>query len=159
MIAVEDTRSQGPTGQVLDDLRILAEERRLRILSILMQSEQCVCDLEAKLGMRQSLVSHHLTILRNAGFVQARREAQWMYYSIVPERVAVMVESFRALFDTQHLPLSAAYGARMRCETDISSTDFTNRSFAFDHVTVVEKQEHRVIPQRTYGLLASRRTH
>jgi len=125
VIAVKDTRSQGPTGPVLDDLRILAEERRLRILSLLMQSEQCVCDLEEKLGMRQSLVSHHLTILRNAGFVQARREAQWMYYSIVPERVAVMVESFRALFDTQHLPLSAAYGARMRCETDISSTEET----------------------------------
>ncbi len=61
----------------------LEEETRLRILALLLEEQQlCVCDLMATLQLPQSTVSRHLAHLKNAGWVQVRREAVWVYYSI-----------------------------------------------------------------------------
>ena len=62
----------------------LAEDTRLRILALLMEAaELCVCDLIAILQLPQSTVSRHLAHLKNAGWLQDRREGVWIYYSIV----------------------------------------------------------------------------
>lgn len=62
----------------------LEEETRLRILALLMEAgELCVCDLIAILQLPQSTISRHLAHLRNAGWLQDRREGVWIYYSIV----------------------------------------------------------------------------
>ena len=62
----------------------LEEDTRLRILALLMEAgELCVCDLIAILQLPQSTVSRHLAHLRNAGWLQDRREGVWIYYSIV----------------------------------------------------------------------------
>ena len=66
----------------------LSDERRLRILAELRGGEQCVCDLQAELGMAQSLLSFHLKALRDAGLVQVRRTGRWAHYSINPEGMA-----------------------------------------------------------------------
>ena len=60
----------------------LSDETRLRILSLLVQGELCVCHLEEILQMPQSKVSRHLMVLRHAGLVSWRREVTWMYYSL-----------------------------------------------------------------------------
>lgn len=62
----------------------LEEETRLRILALLMEAgELCVCDLIAVLQLPQSTVSRHLAHLKNAGWLQDRREGVWINYSIV----------------------------------------------------------------------------
>lgn len=66
----------------------LSDERRLRILTELRSGEQCVCDLQAELGMAQSLLSFHLKALREAGLVRVRRSGRWAHYSIDPEGMA-----------------------------------------------------------------------
>jgi ArsR family transcriptional regulator len=68
--------------------KALADENRLRILGMLLDGERCVCDLTAALDAGQSLLSHHLRTLREAGFVTDRRVGRWAYYSIVPETFA-----------------------------------------------------------------------
>ncbi len=68
-------------------LRVIADENRLRILKLLTQQETCVCDIIEQLGLPQPLASHHLGVLRQAGLVCNRRDAQWVYYSIVAERL------------------------------------------------------------------------
>ena len=60
----------------------LSDERRLRILDALRGGELCVCDLQAELGMGQSLLSFHLKALREAGLVRVRRNGRWSHYSI-----------------------------------------------------------------------------
>ena len=62
--------------------KALADETRLRILSLLAEGELCVCDLMEVLMLPQSTVSRHLAYLKNAGWVTDRRAGVWMYYSI-----------------------------------------------------------------------------
>jgi len=62
--------------------RALADETRLRILSLLQQRELCVCQLVDVLKEGQSKVSRHLAHLRAAGLVNDRRDATWVYYSL-----------------------------------------------------------------------------
>lgn len=61
--------------------KALSDETRLRIYLLLGKGEICVCQIQVALGISQTKVSRHLTVLRHAGLVNARREGQWMYYS------------------------------------------------------------------------------
>ena len=62
--------------------RALGDETRLRVLETLAAGERCVGDLMDALGLGQSLVSHHLRTLRDAGLVTVRRDGRWAYYGI-----------------------------------------------------------------------------
>ncbi|HEY3499110.1 MAG TPA: metalloregulator ArsR/SmtB family transcription factor [Polyangiaceae bacterium] len=64
---------------------VIAEPNRRAILSLLAASEQSVGDLERRLRMPQTSVSKHLRVLRDAGFVEARVEAQRRVYRVRPE--------------------------------------------------------------------------
>jgi ArsR family transcriptional regulator len=62
--------------------KALSEESRLRILTLLLNGEMCVCELETCLNMTQSNVSRHLTALKNSGILENYKNAQWTYYRI-----------------------------------------------------------------------------
>jgi len=64
---------------------IIAEPSRRAILSLLAASEQSVGDIEEHLQMPQPSVSKHLRVLREAGFVESRVDAQRRLYRIRPE--------------------------------------------------------------------------
>jgi DNA-binding transcriptional ArsR family regulator len=64
---------------------IIAEPSRRAILSLLAASEQSVGEIEEKLKLSQPSVSKHLRVLREAGFVEARVDAQRRLYRIKPE--------------------------------------------------------------------------
>ncbi|MGH9011515.1 MAG: ArsR/SmtB family transcription factor [Acidimicrobiia bacterium] len=68
-----------------DGLRAAAEPLRWRILSLLGQEEMCVCHLVESLDAPQSLISHHLRALRDAGLVESERYRYWTYYRLRPE--------------------------------------------------------------------------
>jgi DNA-binding transcriptional ArsR family regulator len=61
---------------------VIAEPSRRAILSLLALSEQTVGDIEEKLSLSQPSVSKHLRVLREAGFVEARVDAQRRVYRI-----------------------------------------------------------------------------
>lgn len=63
---------------------IIAEPNRRAILSLLASSERSVSEIEGKLHMPQTSVSKHLRVLRDAGFVEARVDAQRRLYRIRP---------------------------------------------------------------------------
>jgi ArsR family transcriptional regulator, arsenate/arsenite/antimonite-responsive transcriptional repressor len=69
------------------DLDLLAHPVRLQILDILVRrgGEVCVCDLETALPVKQPTVSHHLRLLREAGWVDMLRKGVWAYYFVRPE--------------------------------------------------------------------------
>ena len=64
---------------------IIAEPNRRAILSLLVSSQQSVGEIERQLRMPQPTVSKHLRVLREAGFVQSRIEAQRRLYRLRPE--------------------------------------------------------------------------
>jgi DNA-binding transcriptional ArsR family regulator len=64
---------------------IVAEPNRRAILSLLASSERSVGEIEQQLQIPQPTVSKHLGVLRNAGFVEARVDAQRRVYRIRPE--------------------------------------------------------------------------
>jgi DNA-binding transcriptional ArsR family regulator len=64
---------------------IIAEPNRRAILSLLATSERSVNEIEQKLRMSQPSVSKHLGVLRKAGFVESRVDAQRRVYRIKPE--------------------------------------------------------------------------
>lgn len=66
----------------LNLFRALSDETRLRVMVLLSERELCVCQLEWALGLTQAKVSRHLTVLKNAGLVQDRREGLWIFYSL-----------------------------------------------------------------------------
>jgi ArsR family transcriptional regulator len=82
---------------VVPILAALAEPTRLTALHILWDgSEHCVCELMNKLGASQSRMSRHMSVLKAAGLVTDRRDAQWVRYRrnpTMPPAVAAMVEA------------------------------------------------------------------
>jgi ArsR family transcriptional regulator len=62
--------------------KALADETRLRILSLLNMREMCVCEIMVALDLTQPTASHHLGILENAGLIKDRKEGKWVFYSI-----------------------------------------------------------------------------
>jgi ArsR family transcriptional regulator len=76
--------------------KALAEETRLRILSLLFRhGPVCVCEVEGLLGITQSKASRHLRYMANAGLLEAEREGVTVNYRLPvqpsPELAAVLV--------------------------------------------------------------------
>ena len=71
--------------RVESGFEIIAEPNRRAILSLLAMSEQSVGEIERRLRMPQPMVSKHLRVLRDAGFVEATVDAQRRLYRLKPE--------------------------------------------------------------------------
>lgn len=68
--------------------RALGDETRLRILEHLVSGERSVSELMVLVDVGQSLMSHHLRILREAGLVTGRRDGRWIHYAIAESALA-----------------------------------------------------------------------
>jgi len=67
---------------VLDITKALGDGSRLRALMALANGELCVCQIIELLGLAPSTVSKHMSILRQARLVEARKEGRWMHYRL-----------------------------------------------------------------------------
>jgi ArsR family transcriptional regulator len=73
--------------------KLLADPVRLRILSLIANSsggELCACDLPAIIGRSQPTVSHHLSLLTDAGLLSREQRGKWAWFRVEPDRVAVL---------------------------------------------------------------------
>jgi ArsR family transcriptional regulator len=70
-------------------LGALADPVRLRLLSLVAAGgEVCSCDLEAPLARSQPTISHHTKVLAEAGLIVGERRGRWMWWRVVPGRLA-----------------------------------------------------------------------
>lgn len=81
-ISIELNKMQESAGEACKLLKTLGNSDRLLLLCQISQGERCVGDLEGELGIRQPTLSQQLTVLRNEGLVQTRREGKQIYYSV-----------------------------------------------------------------------------
>jgi ArsR family transcriptional regulator, arsenate/arsenite/antimonite-responsive transcriptional repressor len=69
----------------------LADPVRLRLLSLIADAGTvCSCNLTEPIGKAQPTVSHHTKILTEAGLISGERKGRWVWWSVVPERVAAL---------------------------------------------------------------------
>ncbi|MFN8459805.1 MAG: metalloregulator ArsR/SmtB family transcription factor [Anaerolineae bacterium] len=84
----EQTLLDGLTATFLaDTFKALADPTRLRLISTLLHTELCVCDLAATLGMTQSAISHQLRLMRDMRLVKSRKEGRMVYYTLDDEHI------------------------------------------------------------------------
>ncbi len=87
-------------------LKALADPTRTKILAFLLDPVQsccrredgvCGCDLETYLGLSQPTISHHMKALTEVGVVTAEKRGRWVYYDLVPQRLAGLADGLAAL--------------------------------------------------------------
>jgi DNA-binding transcriptional ArsR family regulator len=60
--------------------KALADPNRVRALLALQKGERCICQIIALLKLAPSTVSKHMSLLKQAGLVESRKEGRWVYY-------------------------------------------------------------------------------
>ena len=79
--------------------KALSDPVRLQLLSLIAASpggSACSCNLEEPVGKSQPTVSHHLSVLAEAGLITKVREGRWVMCSVVPERLAAIRDALHA---------------------------------------------------------------
>lgn len=72
--------------------KAMADPARVRILNMLVTSEEpvCACEFIPALGLAQATVSHHLKKLTEAGLLDREQRGKWAHFSINPEAMALL---------------------------------------------------------------------
>jgi DNA-binding transcriptional ArsR family regulator len=77
--------------------KALMHPARLAILDVLRDDEHCVCHLEAALGYRQAYISQQLMFLRDAGFIEDRRDGWNIFYRVIRPEIYTVIDAARQL--------------------------------------------------------------
>jgi ArsR family transcriptional regulator len=78
-------------------LAALGSEYRMRIVELLAGGERCVCEIAPHFPTSFSVVSHHLSVLEQAGIITSRRDGRWMRYRLADESVLELLGLARQL--------------------------------------------------------------
>ena len=81
---------EGDAEELAVAFKALADPVRLRLLSLIAAAPEgtaCSCDLEEPVGKSQPTVSHHLSVLADAGLITKEKIGRWVNCTIVPERL------------------------------------------------------------------------
>ncbi|AKS38390.1 ArsR family transcriptional regulator [Anoxybacillus gonensis] len=105
--------------EVANMLKLLGDKTRLMIISILNETDCCVCELVDMLQMSQPAISQHLRKLKDNGLVKESKKAQWVFYSLNKkhEFYPMMQSIFAYLPDPkERIRQLEEKGMRMQCE-------------------------------------------
>jgi len=78
-------------------LAALGSEYRMRMVELLATGEHCVCEIAPHFPTSFSVVSHHLSVLEQAGVVLSRRDGRWMRYRLADDSVLELLGLARQL--------------------------------------------------------------
>lgn len=87
-------------------LKVICEPNRLLLLEKIIEGVQCNCELGDALQMAPNLISHHLSVLREAGLIEADHDpvdGRWIYYSINLKAMDELRSRFDSFFDTNRI--------------------------------------------------------
>ena len=87
-------------------LKVICEPNRLLLLEKIIEGVQCNCELGDALQMAPNLISHHLSVLREAGLIETERDpvdARWVYYSVNLIAMEELRQMFGGFFDTNRI--------------------------------------------------------
>ncbi|MEU8193171.1 metalloregulator ArsR/SmtB family transcription factor [Microbispora amethystogenes] len=90
-----------------DLLRVLADPLRLRIVTLLARETLCTTHLVEETGARQTNLSNHLKVLRDAGVVDTEPCGRFTYYRLKPDVIAALAGRFADLAEAAHATAAA----------------------------------------------------
>ncbi len=96
------TQPADPVSAVAEVFRLLGDPTRLRIALACLDGERNVGEIEAAVGQSQSLVSHHLRLLRTARIMRATRQGRSVAYAIDDDHVRFVLRNMIAHFTEPH---------------------------------------------------------
>jgi DNA-binding transcriptional ArsR family regulator len=108
--------------------KALMHPARLEILDILRDGEACVCHIEAALGQRQAYISQQLSVLREVGLVQDRRDGWNVHYRVTQPQVFALLDMAMTMVGSQPSDRKMAHGAELdncpcpRCASVVTVT-------------------------------------
>lgn len=92
--AVKKAQEAGPSTQLLEIIatmfQALSDQTRVKILYALLQQPLCVRDLAVTIGASESLISHHLRLLKDRHLVKSKRDGTVVNYSIAGNHLAAL---------------------------------------------------------------------
>ena len=97
-MSVDLARLQKRAGHAATLLKVMANPNRLIILCQLAEREKSVGELERVVGLSQSALSQHLSVLRKQGVVITRRSAQSIFYSLASKEVQTIMLALHDVF-------------------------------------------------------------
>ena len=71
--------------------KALSEPTRIKILYLLQDGELCACEIILALNKPQSTVSHHLNVLKTAGFIDGRKDGLWIHYQLSDPQILTLL--------------------------------------------------------------------
>ncbi|MBU1445879.1 metalloregulator ArsR/SmtB family transcription factor [Patescibacteria group bacterium] len=83
--------------QLAEQLSVIAEPNRLKILCLLSSGRQCVCDIHKPLQIKQNLASHHLKVLLDAGLVTSKKEGLCKYYALENQTIKTLISNLNQI--------------------------------------------------------------
>ena len=117
--------------KIANIFKALSDDTRLRMIKLLHERELCVCELMQVLDMSQPRISRHMSVLKNAGLVEDRREGKWVHYSLRKEtqgkEIKILLDSMAVIANNEAvvkadkknlrkaIRLSEVKGSCMRC--------------------------------------------
>lgn len=78
--------------------KAISEEKRLRIIMSLINTELCTCQLSELLSLTESTISTHMSILKRNGLVESKKKGRWVYYSLPTEMSLLVKNTLKMVF-------------------------------------------------------------
>ncbi|NWQ42310.1 winged helix-turn-helix transcriptional regulator [Bacillus sp. EB106-08-02-XG196] len=76
-----------------DFFKAIADETRMKIITLLYIEDLCMCEIVAALGGASSTISHHLRIMEKGNIIQSRREGKFTIYSVNKDKLTPLLPS------------------------------------------------------------------
>jgi DNA-binding transcriptional ArsR family regulator len=109
-IRIDPGAMRSHAGSAAQLLKVLANEKRLMILCLLIDGERSVSQLNELLDLSQSALSQHLAVLREQGLVDTRRDAQSIYYSLVRGAAFEVIQTLHGIYCAPKKQVTRRYG-------------------------------------------------
>jgi ArsR family transcriptional regulator, arsenate/arsenite/antimonite-responsive transcriptional repressor len=98
---VDEALSVDESESLAMTFKALADPVRLRLLSLIAsvpEGEVCACEMTTPIGRSQATVSHHLSVLADAGLITREQRGKWAWFKVAPGRV----EFVRSVLEDSH---------------------------------------------------------
>lgn len=85
-------------------LKVLSDSARFDIILLLATGKKCVCEIYESLKLKQSIVSHHLGVLRENDLITSDKDGKWVYYSLNRKCIEKLQKTLAKIITTKERP-------------------------------------------------------
>lgn len=85
-------------------LKVLSDDVRFDVVLLLATGKKCVCEIYENLKLKQSIISHHLGVLRENELVNTEKDGKWVYYSLNKKNIKELQKLLSKIITAKECP-------------------------------------------------------